>query len=522
MKRKYILPISLLALLSLASCSNQTPDVPNDGDQEDEDKTQIIENTETEPFNDEVIKNNIEKGLDGFRMSGNITQKRYQERDITTDPVSGAYVLKDGATPLETNPYSTDIAYNSKTQNAFYKYSYRTVEGQTMVSEGPYTYFEDENGFAYTENINYKNEVFNDYESSVATTQNGLTFADNGFYNFFTILTEDDFTLDEDFAAYTRYDLNIDKASIIASTLLYSINSGATALPTEAYVRVDNGNFTQLSITLSPIISKDSLTSNTSFITNDVLFTFSNLGEETIEHTLPYLETELSQEISNAFSKIGNNYTVNYTDEYWNLGNSDNTTTKSQNVYFTGNEIYVHDVVEGETSATSANDYYLAPENDSNPALYPYDADGNIHTDGYYLYGEDEDGNQIITDVLYASANCGAYTYNDLLPIITDVSGAFFDEETTTDTAGNENTEIVSKDDHVDSLNDCFFLSKGQFSKELFNNIEYYTVELNNDGSLASISAYYGYATLEGTMRVGILTASFSNVGTTTLPVTIE
>ena len=103
-------------------------------------------------------------------MQGNITQSRYEYNE---DPL-GNYLIE--GEPLETNLYHSNFAYNGGEEKAFYKYSYREVEGVTITAEGPYTYFEDENGYAYEEVIDYTNVVRRNYNSSMASTNGGLTF----------------------------------------------------------------------------------------------------------------------------------------------------------------------------------------------------------------------------------------------------------------------------------------------------------------------------------------------------------
>ena len=290
--KKSLLLVSLLALSGLASCAS-TPDV-NDDEQNGDTTTE----TEVENYEDEVLKENMENLLTGFSMHGNITQERY-EYNIDNE---GNYVIEGD--PIDTNLYQTDVAYNGGDEKAFYKYSYREISGMTITAEGPYTYFEDEDGYAYEEVIDYTNVVQRDYDSSMTSTKGGLTFGDNGFNNIFGLLIEDDFTLNESVTAFTRYDLNIDKAGLMASTLLYSLNSGATALPTEAYIRADNGVFTQFNFKLSPIVSLDSTTGDYSLITNSATFTFSDLGTKPIEHLTAYEETEDSKALSSAFAKF--------------------------------------------------------------------------------------------------------------------------------------------------------------------------------------------------------------------------
>ena len=496
MQKKILL--SLLAVLSLAGCTGT----------ESSSSQTSEENHESEVFNDPLLASNVQNFLKGFRMEGNIIQTRYQAElndDFQYVPVGD---------PLETNTYYTDVAFNSGEENAFYKYSYRYLETngeQVLVpAEGPYTYFEDENGYAYGETIDYSNTVVRTYPSS--NNAHGLTFGDNGFYNFFSLLLEEDFTLNSEITSYTRYDLSIDKAAIIANNILYSLNSGAYALPTEAYIRADNGIFTQLHIELGPVASIDNITGGVSVITNSIVFTFSDIGEETITHLTPYEETEDSNNLKEALDQFaGQSFTmnVNHTSHATNIYTGEEENTSVTNIYgFTGEEIYVHEVGDNETSSTNlATDYYLAPISNTDERLYPY------------AYSEEENAftlrNNGFTSedgvVRFASGFCGLYLYDDLVPVIAGVSGALF-------TYDEENNVYEAKGETLSELTDCFLIASRPFRITGFAEASTLEVRLNDNNQLSSISVLYAYTdTLDGYIYQGSIDIAYSDVGSTTL-----
>ncbi len=507
MKNKKLLFVSLLSIFALVGCSNNPTEDPNG------EKPQ--ETTEKEIFQDEVIQTNVDNLLKGFSMEGTVVQKRYNFSPYLNVDENGMYVVKGD--PLETNTYYTNVAFNSTTENAFYKYSYREIEtedGQTLTlpAEGPYTYFEDESGYAYEEVIDYSNKVKKDFDSSISNSINGLTFGDNGFYNFATLFVDGDFTLDEDFLAYTRYDLDVGKAAIISNNLLYSLNSGAYALPSEAYVRVDNDVFTSLNIELSPIYSYDSYANVSYLITNSITFNFSHLGEETITHITPYEETEDSKALSSAFAKFKDqSYKLRTTKANNSLNPATGETIKTseaRDFYFTGKEVYVHDVVPGETAnLDKTKDYYLAPSDETNLFLYPYGYNAEtsafeIKTNGYYL--EDK-------TVRFPLSYCGVHLYNDILPIIADVSGTFFEFD------ADENC-YVSKPEYVSSLNDCFLVDERPYADNAYDSIVEYRVYVDDSNSVTKIEAEYMYTDeLDLTQNDGTITLEFSDVGSVTL-----
>ena len=336
MRHNKLLSLSLLSVLFAASCGGTTPNDPTDDPNSNENPAEV------EVFSDKVVQENVDKMLDGFTIEGTITQRRYSYNAATDVDENGHYSIPEDREPIEQNIYHTNVAFNGKTENAFSKYSYREIPGNdgqtiTLTSED-YTYFEDEEtGYAYEEVIDYKNNVEKVFGSSLSNTSNGLTFGDNGFYNIASLFKEGDLVLDENFVAYTRYDLNIDKAAIISNNLLYSLNSGAYALPTEAYIRADNGVFTSLNIELSPIYSYDSYTDVASLITNSIVFNLGNLGQETITHITPYEETDDSRRLDASLAKFENqNYKMNITIENTELDPNTggrNETTEARDFY---------------------------------------------------------------------------------------------------------------------------------------------------------------------------------------------
>lgn len=511
MKKHNILLISLFGVLALASCGGTTSSqvTSNTSAQTSVSTSQgTTADAEIEPFADEVLKTNIDNLRKGFKMTGNVLQERYN----SSVDNQGNYIPV--GEPIEENRYVTEVAFNSETENAFYKYSYRTVEGVTIPAEGPYTYFEDENGYAYTEVINYSNTIIRDYDSSLATTQAGLTFADNGFYNFATILLEDDFTKDESTVAFTRYDLNIDKAAIISNNLLYSLNSGAYALPEEAYVRVDNGIFTSLNIVLSPIQSVDIYTGQITMITNTVTFTFSNIGEETITHLQPNEATADSAKLEAALSKFADtSYKMTTVENYESTniytGEVEQLINYTEDYYFTGEEIYIHERGRNETSTVldKATDYYLAPASEADPYLYPYGYDSAtgswvINSEGYY----DEDGS-----VRFAKGYCGTYLYEDLLPTIAGVSGTFF-------TYNADENAFYAKDGMISYLSNCFIINERPFNNDGFKNADTLKISLDDAGNISQIDIIYNYTdSFNGIIYDGNIVVIYSELGNVTL-----
>ena len=99
----------------------------------------------------------------------------------------------------------------------------------------------------------------------------------------------------------------------------------------------------------------------------------------------------------------------------------------------------------------------------------------------------------------------------DYLPILSEVSGTFFEYN-------SEDDVYISKEDQVSSLTDCFLLRYAPYFNEKQDSIYEYQVKLDADGNLESITAYYDFNdSLDGLMYTGSYTLTYSDVGTTTL-----
>ena len=501
MKLNKIALLSLTALLTLAGC--QTNDVSSSNSSTS--TPPFTSENEVEEFNDPIIKENMLNLLKGFSISGNVIQKRYQ-----AGYVNGSYIPVGD--PIEENTYFTDISFNSGSENAFYKHSYQYIDNEKVTAEGPYVFFEDEDGYAYSEEINYANEIVKTYDTSVSSSTKGLTFADNGFYNFFKIFIEEDFTLNNNVSSYTRYDLNVDKVGIVTNNLLYSLNTGAYALPTEAYIRVDNGVFSQMFVTLAATLSYDSMSGTISMITNEISFTFSNIGQETIKHVTPYEENNDANNLTNALAKFkDSSFKMRVTNQYSANNMNLETTEEFSEIfdyYFTNREIYVHKVLENETSDINLeNDYYLAPLSDADNTLYPYMYDENSQS--YQLVENgvtDSEGN-----ILFASGYNGKYVYSDLCPIISGVSGALF-------TFNSENNVYTVLQDAKSSLNDCFLIDKQPFKIDGFEEAQTFTLTLDKNSDLSTLDADYAFVdTMNAIIYNGTINVTFTDLNNISL-----
>ncbi len=510
MKKKYLLLTSITSLLLLVGCEVDNTDSPD---------------AEVEQFSDEVISNNMELALDGFTLTGTIQQIRYDAIDTgETDEWGDEIYEIDTSETLETNTYYTTVKYDNVDQNKFYKYSYRLVSGVEIAAEGPYTYYEDEEGYAYTAEVDYTNTLSTSYNQGSASGGRKYNFAANGFYNFFTIFNDNDFALDEEKSgtALSYYNISTSKANIICNNLLYSLNSGVYTTIDEAYIMCVNGVFTQLYIDLTAIQSVDDDTSEVTYIDNTVTFTFSDLGETTIEEPELYEETTESNALDAILDTYEDNFTIDVSSSYTYAATYDETdfgeAVENKTFYYTGDEIYVkqnstvnaYDVdTDGYvTTQSSVADFYLAPLNNTSNLLYPYGYDSTSNEWVAYESGyTDENSN-----VVFASGYSGYYTYDDLLPIISDVSGAVFEYDET-----DQEYDAIY-DMIADMTSDgCFITNVRPLRTTGYSNASTFHISITS-GAIV-VTAGYNYYDSDYVMYYGNVTITFSNVGTTTLPI---
>ena len=460
MKKQYLPLIVLLTTSLLAGCDNKG---------------------ETSQEELDFLDNNISLFSKGFLMSGYITQTRAPAISIDDN---GNYVFSP---TKEKNEYQTNIGFQNVGRNAFEKKSTQEFEGELQSMEN-YVYFEDENGLAYSETLNYKNEVERNYSINYANS----SFASNGFYNFFTILQKGDFIQSEE--EPTRYDLNLDKAGIISNNLLYSLNSGFATAVKEAYFTVENDIFKNFFITMNSYYYIDN---NYLYeVENDAVFSLQQVGTYKIPSVHQY-EAKNYTALDKALKELGNNYTMNV-EKISTDAVTGKSTTSFQDFYFTGKEIYVHSYTdENDAAPNRENDFYLAPEEDNRLYSYVYDADSSSYVKK--------------TTTGFPSLYQGKYTYEDCLPLTNEVSSDLF--------VYDEATKIYSPEDEAkSSLIKCFYLRNPAFKSSQSNS--FYDADVVLAGEhIAFIELPFSYTDfMEGTIVTGSYRLTYKNIGSTVNP----
>ncbi len=462
---KILLLITIASLTTLASCDNSTSS----------------SSISSSSFSD-VIEQNIYDFSKGFLMKGNISQTRYVA--IGTDS-NGDYIFSSDAS--DTNSYKTNIGFENKTRNGYTKYSTQEYDFEDQVIEN-YTYFEDENGYTYKESLNCKNEIERDY--TINQSKNSFTY--NGFYNFFSILNREDFEKEND----TTYYINIDKASIISNNLLYSLNSGFSTNVKEAYFNLTNGVFTSFTIEMNDYLYLDSSTYYLYKVENKAVFSLEQAGTYTIDSAKKY-DSKGYTTLQNSLSSIGNNFTMHVEIKANNQVDS-SSSTSYEDFYFTGDKIYVHTYDNLDSKdVDKTKDFYLSTQEDGKLYSYSYD-----ETSSSFI-------KQATTN--FPSLYQGLFTYNDYLPNIKDVSADLFKYD-------DQSKTYKGEDNAISALTDCFYLKKVPFKKSAANSFYDIEISLDND-KISLVTLPYSYTDfMEGSLVTGTYKISYSNIGSTSLP----
>ena len=465
MKKKYLTICILAPLAILASCDGQA-----------------ASSTSNTPVEEEsTLTSNLKTLSNSVLLSGSVVQTRQYATATKSD---GTYTW---SATKETNEYATTIGFSSKGRNAIYKYSIQDYMGEETVIED-YTYFEDEEGYAYSESLNYKNELERNYSINLTTT----SFASNGFYNPFSILNEEDFTLQQN----GNYNLDLNKAEIISNNLLYSLNSGFAGSVKEAYFTIVDNSFSHFVLTMDSYIYYDSTYSYTYKVENTVDFVISRAGTYMVQSEEQYSDKGYTS-LAKALSDLGNNYTLSVEMYNYDQVKGEESTTY-QDFYFTGSEIYVHSYDNANDDAPDkAKDFYLSP-----------DEDGTLYS---YVYNTETSEWEKKTTTAFPSLYQGKNTYNDYLPNAYEVSSDLFKYD-------GENKCYVAEDNATSALVECFYPNVAPFRKSASNSFYDVEVVLNND-KISLVTLPFSYTHFQSaSIQTGRYNLSYTNIGTTVNP----
>ncbi len=415
-------------------------------------------------------------------MDGTISQSRVA---ITGYDSDGNYVYSSNK---ETNTYESKIGFSNTDRNAIYKYSTQVYEGESQTIED-YTYFEDEEGYAYAESLSINNEVTRDYSINLTTS----SFEYNGFYNPFSILDEADFSVNS--SNENRYDLDINKAGIIANNLLYSLNSGFATAVKSAYFIFNGTTFSSFRINMNDYIYEGDDAYYK--VSNNVYFILSEVGSYHIDGATPFADKGYVA-LETGLKAIKDNFTMHVKKKI----NEQVSATKSEeyvDFYFADGEIYVHSYSDSNKSAVDKTaDFYLAPSEDNTLYSYVYDSASS-------------NWNQKSVSTAFPSLYQGKYTFEDYCPKISSVSSNFFKYN-------DESGYYEAEESMAEILPSYFYLGAQPFKKGASNS--FIDVEITcNDSMIDKVILPFSYFDIsEGSILTGSYELTFSEINSTVLP----
>lgn len=311
------------------------------------------------------------------------------------------------------NIFDLDIAYQTDGENG---YEINVTGYNDKELKDSYTYYENslvegEDGFAYYYDLNYDNTV---EKHKFTTTDTDSGYLNYGLYftNPFELIVEEDFTLISD----NTYSLAKDKATLLASNLCGVIDQTFYEAIDKCTFTFENGSLKSFSF--NPIEVEVAMTdltifANAYFLMNSyTTFSVENAGSDVkIYKPAPRQGSEAHTKLQNALNKIQDNFTLTRScDSTVDGVYQGNETVR---LYYTGSDLYYGVGIANEARDT---DFVLhASEGTRFLKAYGYDE----------TYAEPTFSNSVGKST-FASIN-EAFTYPEILPIISDVKAEIFD-----------------------------------------------------------------------------------------------
>lgn len=216
----------------------------------------------------------------------------------------------EGTYSFNKKDYLFDYTYVDGTTDAL-SIKLKQKDGELHILLQEETIFQDEQGWAYTENLNLSNEV----EQNYAFTKEEKTFFHAHYLNPFSILSVDDFVLENNL-----YTFNTKKTKFFFSQFL---SEDLLTFVTEVTLDVEHRTLQ---------LENKNLKLQASIYTNDVK----------IAHLKPLIADEHQEKLALAFQNLGNQYVLDFENEDYH-----------QKLYFSGRSIFI----QGNANQTTLNEW---------------------------------------------------------------------------------------------------------------------------------------------------------------------
>ncbi len=467
MKKIIISNLLLIGLFTITACDNSS--------------------TNEELSLEEEMLEKMQTG--GFQMSGKIKQTR-QQVGVNT---SGELVLI--GTP-ERNTYDSTFVYQEKDNIAMRRTTTQTYAGENVVTEDRQVY-RDENGLLYTTSLDYTNSVVKTYSTNA--------YEINSYMNFAKLLIPSDITRQVTDSGEIHYNINLDKGAVITNYVFTYLNSGFKMQPLQMYFTVDENEttFESLYIEMDGRFNteSDGYYTYLYYYENECTMELSDIGAGEVDNLTPFPEKAENAVLKEALSSVdGNNMTVKITDTSYASDGSTILSVDYTKIFYDGSEIYVRnwDDSTGDENMRNENDFLLKPDSASDLLYsYIYDSETETFVKNSLTY--------------FPSLYQGTYYYEDLLPIVSDVSGDLFNYNPTTNF-------YVGEASMVSALAKCFYVGKAPLRSTNLQSASEINIRLNDNNEIVFVQADYSYIDSSYNITSGTIKIEYSNIGSTVLP----
>ena len=419
----------------------------------------------------------------GVKMVGTVTQGRAVA--VSFDPISGEFIYGQP----ESQNYGVQVYFQNKERvGTGLIHTGNMGPLETVIDE--MVVFADEEGYAYSEYLDHTNSIQRRYKLEDG---NKLSYAGAGLYNIFDILDEDDYTYND---KYFRYDVDLDKTSIIVKNLLAHQNVGFSAVPEKSYMKFANNKIQSFDVVMEPINRvEDDMPVQYS---NKVSFKFSEAGTCMLPQVTKYPAKPENQRLNSALKTIGDNFELTLTS---NISVNDAEPAASyRNFKFNGSEIYVHKYDKLSDADVRLDTDFVLKAVDNSDMLFALTYDENT---------EDFTNKGVVPG--FAQSFQGIYYYEDLLPKANEVSTDFFTYNEDTNEYVCRNADVLSE------INPLFYISRSPFIDSNIDNASQIGIRVKNDGSIDYVKYYVNYMDpFNGSKNVGTITINYTKIGSTT------
>lgn len=450
----------------------------------------VVRQADTSTSAPDPIETSLEAMRKGVRLNGHV----YLEASPYYSSSTESPTLMD---------YEVDLALKSDGDYAYSSYITATIneDEDSAYTYEDITYFEDEEGYTYIDGLSYKNEIERDYLSS---TSGGLRpFDGTGYYNAFRVIQEEDVTYD---AESEHFNLDTKKAALIANTLFYHLDASFYGLVTSAYFTVgDSGMFDTFNISMADQLYYDANAQANYVISNTSSFELSELGDVSINRLEPVASKD-NPDLAMALTSLGDNFTL-VLDDAQSSSSSPTTTHSYTKLYFDGTnrQVYIHDYTDASEENTYASTDCWLKENEETGMLEIF-----IRPNGEGDWTHITESGIGSTIVSMLPLYDGEYEYEDLLPIVSEVSKDLFTWDNTTATYKADSIAL-------DSLLACFYPNSIPSLRNTNINSAYdLALALSGTSLQKATFTYSKYDS--GVANYGTVTVSYSNIGSTVIP----